>query len=207
MADAAPSPDPSTRWIETSRGILSYSELAPLLAERVLRVQERIETAAYADRPLDDLLIRSLHGDFCGDLVPDWAGRWRTVAVRVGTHEPPEPPRVPELMRNYALDFQARLEGETPVERLPEALAFAEGRLLSIHPFADFNGRLARLWLWELLRRLRLPPVELVNPVPAAAQAYLAALRAADQQDYHPLEALWRQRLADADGVTDDHAP
>lgn len=54
MADETPSPDSSTRWLETSRGILRYSELAPLLAERVLRIQERIETDGYADRPLNE---------------------------------------------------------------------------------------------------------------------------------------------------------
>ncbi|MGH8524836.1 MAG: hypothetical protein ACREXY_11645, partial [Gammaproteobacteria bacterium] len=37
-----------------------------------------------------------------------------------------------------------------------EALAFAEGRLLSIHPFLDFNGRATRVWLREVIRRL--PP-------------------------------------------------
>ncbi len=147
MADETASPDSSTRWLETSRGILSYSELAPLLAERVLRVQERIETDGYADCPVAEVLILTLHRDFCGDLVPDWAGRWRTVAVRVGAHEPPAPPRVPEHMRQYALDLQARLEDPLPVEQVPEALAFAEGRLLSIHPFADFNGRLAPMAL------------------------------------------------------------
>ena len=75
MADETSSSDPSTRWIETSRGILRVSELAPLLAERVLRVQERIAAGGYAHAPLDEELIRALHGDFCGDLVPDWAGR------------------------------------------------------------------------------------------------------------------------------------
>ena len=48
MVDQAPSQDSTTRWIETSRGILSYSQLALLLAERVLRVQEQIESGAYA---------------------------------------------------------------------------------------------------------------------------------------------------------------
>jgi CRISPR-associated endonuclease/helicase Cas3 len=199
MAGETPSPDASTRWIETSRGVLRYSELAPLLAERVLRAQERIETGGHVGAPLDEELIRTLHRDFCGDLVPDWAGRWRTVAVRVGAHEPPAPHQVAELMRNYTLDLQARLEGETPPEQLPEALAFAEGRLLSIHPFADFNGRLTRLWLWELLRRLRLPPVALVPSAPAAIRDYLATLRAADRLDYRPLEELWRHRLVAAE--------
>ncbi len=198
MADETASPQSSTRWLETSRGILSYSELAPLLAERVLRVQERIETDGYARCPVAEELILTLHHDFCGDLVPDWAGRWRTLAVRVGPHEPPPPPRVPEHMRQYALDLAARLNDPLPLEQVPEALAFAEGRLLSIHPFADFNGRLARLWLWELMRRLRLPPVSLVSNEPVAVRTYLEALRAADRLDYRPLEELWRQRLAAA---------
>ena len=32
-------PDRATRFIETTRGVLSYSEIAPLLAERVLRLE------------------------------------------------------------------------------------------------------------------------------------------------------------------------
>jgi len=39
--------------------------------------------------------------------------------------------------------------------------AFAEGRLLFVHPFPDFNGRATRLLLAEILRRQELPPVEL----------------------------------------------
>ncbi|MEI7534068.1 MAG: glycoside hydrolase domain-containing protein [Verrucomicrobiae bacterium] len=62
MADETPSAH-STRWLETSRGILRYSELAPLLAERVLRIQERIEAGDYAAAPLDDNLIRTLLKD------------------------------------------------------------------------------------------------------------------------------------------------
>ena len=39
MADQPPAPNPSTRWIETAQGVIRYTELAPLLAERVLRIQ------------------------------------------------------------------------------------------------------------------------------------------------------------------------
>lgn len=196
MADQTPSPDASTRWIETTQGVIRYSELAPLLAERVLRIQEGIEAEGYASSPLDEDLIRALHRDFCGDLVPDWAGKWRNIAVRVGPHEPPAPPLVPLQMREYVLDLQARLEASVSNEQLPETLAFAEGRLLTIHPFADFNGRLARLWLWELLRRLKLPPVNLAPQDRTAADAYLKTLRSADGKDFRPLAQLWIQRLA-----------
>jgi CRISPR-associated endonuclease/helicase Cas3 len=195
MADQTPSPNASTRWIETAQGIIRYSELAPLLAERVLRIQERIEAEDYAGLLLDENLIRVLHRDFCGDLVPDWAGKWRTITVCVGLHEPPAPPLVPLQMREYAMDLQARLEEPIKNEQLPEVLAFAEGRLLTIHPFADFNGRLARLWLWELLRRLKLPPVNLAPQAKMATDIYLNALRSADGKDFRPLAQLWIQRL------------
>jgi CRISPR-associated endonuclease/helicase Cas3 len=198
MADQTPSPDASTRWIETAQGVIRYSELAPLLAELVLRIQERIEAEDYAGSPLDEDLIRALHRDFCGDLVPDWAGKWRIIAVRVGPHEPPAPPLVPMQMREYALDLQARLEEPVKNAQLPEMLAFAEGRLLTIHPFADFNGRLARLWLWELLRRLKLPPVNLAPQNRTAADVYLQALRSADGKDFRPLAELWIQRLTES---------
>lgn len=196
MAAETTRPHDATRWIETSRGLLSYAQLAPLLAERVLRVQQRLEAAANAACPLDDDLLRRLHGDFCGDLVPDWAGRWRAVAVRVGPHEPPAPHLVPELMRDYAGHLQARLPaGPLDPDLIPEHLAFAEGRLLTIHPFPDFNGRLVRLWLWEIMRRLSLPPVNLVPMQPEEATTYLTALRAYDAGQVQALVHVWQERL------------
>lgn len=195
MAGTNPSRDASTRWLETSRGVLSYAALAPLLAERVVRVQERIEAGEFAARSLDEALVLDLHREFCGDLVPDWAGRWRSVAVQVGAHVPPAPHEVPLRMRDYLLDLRARFEHAETLELLPELLAFAEGRLLTIHPFADFNGRLTRLWLWELLRRLNLPPVELAPSRATEVQHYLVALRAADGADFAPLTSVWQRRL------------
>ena len=94
--------------------------------------------------------------------MPQLAG-WRRTNVTVGSHTPPDFFRVPGLVREYGLDLQARLSavGASEDELLLEALAFAEGRLLSIHPFPDFNGRVTRVWLREILRRLQLPPVQL----------------------------------------------
>ena len=202
MAGDATRPYDATRWIETSRGLLSYAELAPLLAERVLRVQQKLEGAAYANAEFDENLLRQLHADFCGDLVRDWAGRWRAIAVRVGSREPPPPHLVAEHMRNYAGDLQAQLSGPLDLTLLPEHLAFAEERLLTIHPFQDFNGRLARLWLWEILRRLELPPVDLVPPRGTRdAEKYLAALGACDAGNLHPLTAIWQERLSRASSI------
>lgn len=194
MAEGSTSPGHATRAIETTRGILTYAQLAPLLAERVLAVEQQIAAGEYASRALDDDFTRLLHAGIAGDLVPDWAGKWRTVIVQVGSHEAPPPHQIGLLMRTYSDDLAARLAHLTD-EYLLETLAFAEGRLLSLHPFLDFNGRVTRLFLRELLRRLDLPPVDLVPAQAADERRYFAALRAGDQLDWHPLADIWRRRL------------
>ena len=126
-----------------------YAILAPWLADKIAQVEASIATGVYADYRLDEYLLLALHGDICGDLLPEIGGRWRQIDVQVGSHEPPPYYRVAELMHNYALDLVARLADPDELRqvRILETLAFAEGRLLSIHPFADFNGRLTRVSL------------------------------------------------------------
>lgn len=197
MADPTTRPAHATRSIETTRGLLTYAELAPLLAERVQRVQEAITRGDHDQAVPGRDLVCAFHAAICADLVPDWAGRWRNVSVVVGSHEPPPPHDVPLRMHDYEADLGVRLEAlsEHP-GLLPETLAFAEGRLLSIHPFRDFNGRVTRIFLPWLLRRLELPPVDLVPTDAAGTAIYLAALRAADRSDWQPLAVIWEQRLA-----------
>ncbi|MBI5802325.1 MAG: Fic family protein [Verrucomicrobia bacterium] len=197
MAEGSTQPPHATRFIETTRGVLSYSQLAPLLAEQVLRLLENIEEENYSGRPLDEALLLEFHREICIDLTPDLAGLIRRVEVRVGGHQPPPPHQLAQLLRDYSGDLQARLDSlKAPDDPLLlETLAFAEGRLLFIHPFTDFNGRVTRLFLAEILRRLNLPPVELAPFTDPARGEYLRSLRAADSLDWRPLTVLWRQRL------------
>jgi CRISPR-associated protein Csb2 len=190
-------PEYATRHIDTALGRLTYTELAPLLAERALRLADGIAKGEFAVASLDDDFVRMLHQRLCGDLVPALGGRWRDRDVMVGGHEPPAPSKVSVAMREYALDLNEQLKhtAENP-DRLVEALAFAEHRLLWIHPFVDFNGRVTRLFLSELLRRLDLPAVDLAPEASEQQQRYFAALRSADMRDLGPLIAIWKERLA-----------
>lgn len=193
-------PNRATRFIETTRGVLSYSEVAPLLGERVVRLETALYQREFASWQPDERLVAEFHRLICHDLVPGWAGHWRTIAVRVGTLTPPPPQQVPLLMRNYGADLLARWPDASAVigDLTLELLAFAEGRFLSIHPFQDFNGRAIRLFLLELLRRLDLPRVVLAPAQESERQAYFAALEAADQSNWHPLVATWQSRFATA---------
>src|SRR5207247_6126069 len=105
MAPETSPPGGATRYIQTTRGLLSYSQLAPLLAERVLRVEHEIATGAFSERKLDPDLILQFHHAIAGDLCPDWAGRWRDAEVRVGEHHPP-PPRSEE----HTSELQSRVD-------------------------------------------------------------------------------------------------
>ena len=188
-------PYSATRYVETPFGILSYRELAPLLAERVGEAEAAIVRGKFSGFSIHDLLPQ-LHRRICGDVVPDIAGRWRLKDVRVSAHRPPPYWRVPVLMHEYSADVETRLSSLTLQlpELLIESLTFAEGKFLEIHPFEDFNGRVARLYLVELMCRLELPEVDPAVSLTERPQ-YFSALQAFDGGDPRPLAAIWRRRL------------
>lgn len=194
-------PSGATRYLETTLGILSYRQLAPHLAERVAAVELAIGRREYAASTSSEDLILDLHRRICADLTPNMAGRWRRKEVRVGEHAPPPAGQLPMLMRDYAADLAARLGHASALsdEALVELLAHAEGRLLHIHPFEDFNGRVTRLFLLELLYRLDLPIVTLGTEPGPETERYFSALRAFDAHDPRPLEAIWRSRFEKGD--------
>jgi len=191
-------PDRATRYLETTLGILSYAQLAPLLAERVARVEAALLKEEFDSLPLDEFLVLDLHARICRDLTPDWAGTWRKVSVTVGSLTPPEPHQIPILMHDYGLDLQARWADAigSNLKLTFEFLAFAEGRFLTIHPFRDFNGRTIRVFLLELLRRLDFPRVELAPQTELGRACYFSALEAADRFDWQPLMAIWESRFS-----------
>ena len=78
------------------------------------------------------------------------AGRYRSIAVRVGRYVPPRPEDVSGLMFEL-LDWWNNQSRETsPVL----SSAILHYRFETIHPFADGNGRTGRAFaLWELYRR------------------------------------------------------
>jgi CRISPR-associated protein Csx17 len=205
---ATRAPDDATRHFDTAQGRLSYAELAERLAEPLQNLDLRIRASEFAQRPLDEVLLLDFHRELSGELFPDDAGRFRTSAVHVGAHEPPDATWVPGLVRDYTANLAEQLRHvATAEERIIELLAYAEGELLTIHPFRDLNGRISRLWLLELLTRLGLPAVDIAPPAGTFRSRYLAALAAWDRRDRAPLQALWRERLSQPAALNDIALP
>ncbi|RJQ55479.1 MAG: hypothetical protein C4526_03520 [Nitrospiraceae bacterium] len=190
-----------TRFIESSLGIKSYSELAPYLAKGVERVMASLLEQHPEELKITSEFVCKLHKDAFEELFPSWAGRYRDREVAVGIYNPPPYFEVPVLMRGYCDDLEFRLSSLGPKPQITngllETLSFAEGRFLSIHPFLDFNGRVTRMLLFSLLYRLDLPPVQLVpdEKDEKGKSEYLDALAKADIMDWQPLIDIWRKRF------------
>lgn len=197
-APAGPSdstrPLDATRELATAAGPKPYSEVAEGLAENVARCLETILDGAPTDLIITPEWLQATHRRIAGELFPDWAGRWRSTEVQVGTHLPPPPHDVPVHIGNFCLDLDERLRHLDNARSLAELFAWVDWRFQWIHPFKDFNGRVGRLLLVALAYKLGLPPVDPASSFADKAN-YFEALRSADQNDLRPLTDLWLFRL------------
>lgn len=122
--------------------------------------------------PLTGADVRSIHQLVLRRSAPDDAGRWRTPGVRISgsPHIPPDPSAVPGLMEAWLRAWNRTTDAH-PVARAAEL----HGEFVTIHPFADGNGRTARLLTnLDLLRHGHRPALLM----PAERFAYYEALEA-----------------------------
>ena len=194
-------PVDSTRYFETAQGTKTYSEVADIIAVSVTKTIEAVVEQIPEDIRITPEWICKLHHDIAAVLFPDWAGNFRVVNVKVGTHTPPSFSEVPVHMRLYCDDLAVRLSAnfrENDIAKCAETLAFADWRFQWIHPFKDFNGRVGRIILTALLYMLKLPPADTASTETKERERYLKGLRVADAGDFSSLTEIWIKRLAKA---------
>lgn len=112
-------------------------------------------------RPITEADIRQLHALILKDINDDNAGRYRTISVEISgsQHKPPDAIAVPQEMETYGRWLSAASLPGTElgsVKGLISALV-AHTWFVTIHPFIDGNGRVARLLLNLLLMRYGFP--------------------------------------------------
>lgn len=138
--------------------------------------------------PVGEMTVRELHRRIVCRSQPEIAGLYSTVPRRIAGASAvfPNPVKIPQLMT----DFGDWLLGINPSA---EASFGAHYRLVAIHPFADGNGRTARLLMNLILLRDGYPPVSVR---PGDRNTYLDALeRAFMRQDLKPFHTFLYQRL------------
>lgn len=145
-------PKGATSYEETAFGILPRSKVVQLEKKGIVRTLQYILKLNSKKAKITPKLICDIHKKGFGFIFPDWAGKFRTIDVTVGNFEPPPYNKIPELVRNLCDDLEERLKHipSTSNEELflTEAislLAWFQHHFVWIHPFKDYNGRVARL--------------------------------------------------------------
>ncbi|TCK19349.1 Fic-DOC domain mobile mystery protein B [Thiogranum longum] len=185
--------DAATPLTEEEKAALipSYITLRPELNEaEQANILEAEEWAVTRNRDvLNEKFLKDLHKRMFGR-VWRWAGKFRQSERNIGV----EAYRIPTELRQLIDDCHYWIENGTYE---PDEIATRfHHRLVLIHPFPNGNGRHARLTTDLLLAAVGCHPFTWgqVNLVDASEtrKAYIAALRAADNHDYVPLQEFVR---------------
>ncbi len=109
---------------------------------------------AAMDTPMDENIVRELHRRIVARSQPEVGGIYSTLPRRIAGSPAifPNAVKIPQLMKDYG-------EWLRMAEPAPAASFDAHFQLVAIHPFADGNGRTARLLMNLLLVREGYPPV------------------------------------------------
>jgi Fic family protein len=193
MIRSSTKPKGATSYKETKFGIIPRSKLLLLELEGTKKGLEFI--AKVSKQKISPDLILSIHKEAFGWIFPDWAGKYRTVRVEFSGKEAVLPNQVPELIVNLCADLNERLEhlksqDENFINLVVELLAWFQHRFVWIHPFQDYNGRVARMLTILILLKLNLPPVEIKAERGFDRKKYLESMYAADEGNYEKLENL-----------------
>ncbi|MGY3076417.1 Fic-DOC domain mobile mystery protein B [Bradyrhizobium sp. LM6.10] len=133
----------------------------------------------------DDFAI-ILHKRLFGD-VWDWVGTFRKTGKNIGI----DPIRIPVALRTLMDDAQFWADNKTYSPS--EAAIRLHHRLVKVHPFPNGNGRHARIMADAVLNRVyKAKPIDWtgghdLQKMNERRTAYIAALKAADQDDIGPL--------------------
>jgi Fic family protein len=142
---------------------------------------------------IDEATVRELHRRIVARSQPEIAGIYSTYPRRIAGSPVvfPNAVKIPRLMKECG-------EWLAKAEPVPATSFEAHFRLVAIHPFADGNGRTARLLMNLLLLRGGYPPVAVR---PEERKIYLDTLEHASmREDLKPFQIFMHQRLDDTLG-------
>ncbi|MFZ2199262.1 MAG: Fic family protein [Microgenomates group bacterium] len=195
MKSTSTKPKGSTSYKQTAFGIIPRVKLLLLELEGTKRGLEFIATNYH--QSIRPELILKIHKVAFAWIFPDWAGKYRTIRVEYSGKEAPLPHLIPSLVTNLCADIEERLKhlDKDNVENIIELLAWFQHRFVWIHPFQDYNGRLARMLTTYILLQISLPPIEIKADTKRDRDNYLQAMYTADEGDYSKLEILIKHAL------------
>ena len=193
-----------------------WDEGSPRLRQNLEQVLRQVrDSAERRDMPTTDAARQWQTGTLAGLQVPKaaYVGRFRgepgirNVQVAVGSAPGVPPAEVAEQLLRFekrlqrataALDERYPADAELDIDGVAAVIdlcAWAHAEWVRIHPFANGNGRTARLWASFFLMRYGLPPVVRLRPRPDGG--YGTASARAMAGDWLPTASVFRHYLLD----------
>lgn len=178
--DATPLAPEEREWLRQS-WITTRRDLNEAEQENIVKgaAWARRSRGLTATGMLVDAFARTLHKRMFGD-VWKWAGSYRLSECNIGI----EPFRIPTELANLFGDMRYWVEHQTcPPDEIALRL---HHRMVAIHPFANGNGRHARLMADLMIECLDGEPFSWGGGIADARElraSYIAALQAADHHD------------------------
>lgn len=205
IKNSSTKPKDATSYKETAFGIIPRSKLLPLELEgtkRGLNLVYQLVSKTPKVKITPQIILR-IHNESFGWIFPSWAGKFRTIRVEFSGKEAVPPHQVRELIVTLCADLKERLKHLNPesdgfIEKAVEILTWFQHRFVWIHPFQDYNGRVARMLTILILIILNLPPIEIKAEAKSDRRKYLEAMYAADDGDYSKLETLIERSLKES---------
>ncbi len=156
-------------------------------AVNLMQAWERVKELAQPNASLTENHLLDLHRIVLTRVEDSFAGSYRNSTVRIAGANfiPPNPLKVPDLMAEL---FAGLATISDPVER---AAQLHHG-IAHIHPFADGNGRAARLAMNFILLAAGYPPISIS---PDLRQDYYRALEAADSGEFQTWQTFLTTQL------------
>lgn len=191
----------ATSYRNTIYGILPRNEIIKLETIAVKKGFIHLKNETLYQKKLSIHFIQNLHKTCFNNILPDEAGRFRTIQVTYSSKEAPHFSKIPEMMKilcddiNYALECLPDKNKEQYLERYIEILSLFQHRFVFIHPFVDYNGRTARLLTNFLLMKNELPIIEINVDTEKKRKQYIHALQQADNGDYAYLKKIIEKAL------------
>jgi Fic family protein len=203
MAQDSTKPPGVTSYKQTAFGTIPRDELLKLELKGTKKGLEFIHSLLKSDSntAITPKLIKELHASAFKWIFPDWAGKFRIIQVTYSGKEAPQFFQIPELINNLCEDLKIRLVNLPKpsvanfIDEAVKLLAWFQYQFVFIHPFQDYNGRLARMLTTLLLLKLKLPPAWISVDNKDDRKMYLQAMQQGDEGNLLPLEELISESL------------
>lgn len=185
-----------TSYKQTKYGILPRSKVLKLEVFGTKKGLIILNKLAKENKPITPDLIKEIHKKSFYEILLDDAGKFRTIQVSYSGKEAPHFSKISEMMKILCDDIEFSIlhlpkeNEEIFIERIIELIAHFQHRFVFIHPFVDYNGRLARMFTNYILMRLNFPIIEIKADSGKTRKKYINALQKADNNDYSNLENI-----------------